>query len=224
MWMNNLKTNYDHENNTIFWQGHTWCISPLHTCTYTSSIVGYTPTCHHVKINTHRLVAVLKVETDIISSISASPIGQSLIVEIMYVETFKSDRIVLIGDIIVFDVILINIVQYQSHSIDTGHITRRNQRENVQITNEILYTYVQAYKNYIQGISYTNLWCWCRREKNKWSIFFTFTVMSEFLIYNPATTTTYACPPHKKFFSKLCFLHFFIFNVFSVYEVCDSTD
>ena len=60
------------------------------------------------KVNTHRIAAVLKVETDIISSISASPIGQSLIVEIMYVETFKSDRIAFIGDIIVFDVILIN--------------------------------------------------------------------------------------------------------------------
>jgi large-conductance mechanosensitive channel len=27
--------------------------------------------------------------------------------------------------------------------------------------------------------------------------------MSEFLIYNPATTTTYACPPHKKFFYEV---------------------
>jgi len=39
-------------------------------------------------------MAVLKVETDIITSITASPMGQIAILVIMYVQTFKTDIIV----------------------------------------------------------------------------------------------------------------------------------
>jgi hypothetical protein len=42
------------------------------------------------------ITAVLKVETDIIPSIAASPTGQAVI---MYVEIFKTAVIVFIGDV-----------------------------------------------------------------------------------------------------------------------------
>jgi hypothetical protein len=41
----------------------------------------------------YRITAVLKVETDIITSIAASPIGRAVILVIMYVETFKTNDI-----------------------------------------------------------------------------------------------------------------------------------
>ena len=46
------------------------------------------------------ITAVLKVETYIVTSISASLIGRAVILVIMYVETFKTDVIIVIGDII----------------------------------------------------------------------------------------------------------------------------
>ena len=49
-------------------------------------------------IDRYRITAVLKVETDIIASIAASPIGQLLV--IMSVDTFKTDVIVFIGNVI----------------------------------------------------------------------------------------------------------------------------
>jgi hypothetical protein len=43
----------------------------------------------------YRITSVLKVETDIIASITASTMGRVVILVIMYVETFKTDVIVL---------------------------------------------------------------------------------------------------------------------------------
>ena len=52
-------------------------------------------------------MAVLKVETDIITSISASPIiGQTVILVIMSVDTFKTDIIVFIGHVRLTDIFL----------------------------------------------------------------------------------------------------------------------
>ena len=45
-------------------------------------------------------MAVLKVETDIITSIAVSLIGRAVILVILYVDTFKTDVIVCIGYII----------------------------------------------------------------------------------------------------------------------------
>jgi len=45
----------------------------------------------------YRIMAILKVKTDIITSISASSIGRAVILVITYVETFKMDVIVFIG-------------------------------------------------------------------------------------------------------------------------------
>ena len=39
----------------------------------------------------NRVTTALNVETDIIASITASPIGRTVILVIMYVETFKTD-------------------------------------------------------------------------------------------------------------------------------------
>ena len=65
----------------------------------------------HVKCNKYRIMVVMKVEKDI-ASIRASPVGWAVI---MYVETFKSDNIVFIGNIYnVFDITLTDNFQYQS--------------------------------------------------------------------------------------------------------------
>ena len=45
-------------------------------------------------------MAVLKVETDIIASISASLTGRAVILVIMYVEIFRTGVIVFIGNVI----------------------------------------------------------------------------------------------------------------------------
>ena len=42
----------------------------------------------------HRITAVLKVETDIITSVAVSLTGQVLILAIMYIEIYKTDMIV----------------------------------------------------------------------------------------------------------------------------------
>ena len=43
----------------------------------------------------------MKVETDIIVSIEASPKGQAVILGVVYVETFKTDVIFIIGNVII---------------------------------------------------------------------------------------------------------------------------
>ena len=50
--------------------------------------------------NTYRIMAILKVETDIIANIAASPIGRTGIFMIMSVEAFRTDVIGFIGDVI----------------------------------------------------------------------------------------------------------------------------
>jgi hypothetical protein len=50
----------------------------------------------------HRITAILKVETDIIVNISASPIGPTGIFVIMSVEAFRNDVIVFIDDVIMY--------------------------------------------------------------------------------------------------------------------------
>jgi hypothetical protein len=48
----------------------------------------------------NRIMAILKVETDIIANISASPIERAGIFVIIFVEAFRTDVIVFICDII----------------------------------------------------------------------------------------------------------------------------
>jgi hypothetical protein len=47
----------------------------------------------------YRITTVLKVETDIIASIAASPTGRAVVLMIIYVEIFKTDIIVFICDV-----------------------------------------------------------------------------------------------------------------------------
>jgi len=61
----------------------------------------------------------MRVETDIIVSITASPKGWVTIVVIMYVKTFKIDVIVFMGNII-----MCLTYKFQFQSIDTDNITQ----------------------------------------------------------------------------------------------------
>ena len=55
----------------------------------------------NVKVNViYRITKLLKVETDIITNISTSPIGRAGLFVIMSVKAFKTDVIVFIGDVI----------------------------------------------------------------------------------------------------------------------------
>jgi len=49
-------------------------------------------------ILTYRITSVMKIETDIITSISARPIYRALILVIIYLTTFKSNVIILIDN------------------------------------------------------------------------------------------------------------------------------
>ena len=48
----------------------------------------------------YRITAFFKIETDIVTNITASPIGQAAILVIKYVKTYKTDIIVFIGNVI----------------------------------------------------------------------------------------------------------------------------
>jgi len=71
-------------------------------------------------------MAVIKVETDIITSIATSLIGRArqdkILVMYHYVKTFKNDTIVFIANITVIDVSLTDNFQYQNQSFDTYNI------------------------------------------------------------------------------------------------------
>jgi hypothetical protein len=69
-------------------------------------------------------MSVMKVETHIIASMTASPIGSAVILVIMYAETFKND----VNSFYrlhhsVFDITLTDNFQYQNQFVDTDNIT-----------------------------------------------------------------------------------------------------
>ena len=74
----------------------------------------------------YRIMAVLKVETDIITSIAARPIGRAVILVIMYVETFKTKNIILllVMSLNVTEVTLTDNFLYQSEFVDTDNIVQ----------------------------------------------------------------------------------------------------
>ena len=43
------------------------------------------------------MMSILKVDTEIITSIASCPVGRAVILVIMYIEIFKSDVVVFIG-------------------------------------------------------------------------------------------------------------------------------
>ena len=59
---------------------------------------------------------------------------------VMHVETFKTAVTVFICSVIMFDGTLTDNFKLQSQFIDAGNITRRDQRQNVQITNTHKYS------------------------------------------------------------------------------------
>ena len=53
-----------------------------------------------ISLQIYRITAALKVVTDIIACIAASPLERAAILVIMFVETFKMEVIVFIGNVI----------------------------------------------------------------------------------------------------------------------------
>jgi hypothetical protein len=76
----------------------------------------------------------LKVETDIITSITTSPVVLAAILVIMYVETLKTSMFVIGFYYNVLDITLVNNFQYLSQFVDTENIIHQDQREIAQIT------------------------------------------------------------------------------------------
>ena len=75
-------------------------------------------------VDRFRIMYILKVETDIVTSITASLVGQSVILVILC-KTFKSDGIVFIGNVTLHD-------NYQCQFIE--NFIRQEQRKKSQIT------------------------------------------------------------------------------------------
>ena len=67
---------------------------------------------YNLTLDTYRITAVLKAETEINASIAASPKGRAAILVLMYVENFKTDGFFLSVTTIVFDITLTNNCQY----------------------------------------------------------------------------------------------------------------
>ena len=73
-------------------------------------------------------MAVIEVKTDIMDSITVSPIGQGVILVIMYVETFKTVVIVFIGNV------EMHLMSCWLIIFSSINITHRDQGQNVKIT------------------------------------------------------------------------------------------
>ena len=67
----------------------------------------------------YKIMAVLKIKTDIIASIAASPTGRPVILVIMSVVAFRNDVIVVIGDV----------------KISTDNFQHQNQFLHMRVTN-----------------------------------------------------------------------------------------
>ena len=94
--------------------------------------------------NIYRITAVIKVKTDSIVGIVASPIGQAVI---MYVDTFKTDVIVFIGNIIVCLTSSWPIIfQYQNQFLDTN-----NQMNTIQITDKSIIWAMDFLNEYVSN-------------------------------------------------------------------------
>ena len=76
----------------------------------------------------------MKVETDIITSITTSPV---VLAAILYVETLKLTYFLIGFYYNVLDITLVNNVQYLNQFVDTENIIHQDQRENAQITDKL---------------------------------------------------------------------------------------
>ena len=88
----------------------------------------------------YRIMAILKVETDIIANISSSPMGRAVIFVIMFVEARITDIIVFISD-----VMCMRVTNWPNIFVDQGQfrgsdfISDTHQRENVQFKDNSVY-------------------------------------------------------------------------------------
>jgi len=83
-------------------------------------------------------MAVMKAETHIITSITASPIGRNVILVIVYVETLITNVIVFIGNIIMCLTSHWQIIFSIHQLVDTDNITWWDQKKNVKNNNKWL--------------------------------------------------------------------------------------
>ena len=128
----------------------------------------------------YRITAILKVETNIIANISASPIVRARIYVMMSVEAFRTDVIVFISDVIMcftsdWPINLCtrvknwpNIFVNQSQFSDSDFVNGIHQRENVQFTDkETFFVMVPSYY-----CKFDNYWCGLKKKKNIWKFLF----------------------------------------------------
>ena len=118
----------------------------------------------HVK---NRIMAVLKVETDIITSMKTSLIGQAVILVIMCVKTFKTDVIVFIGNVIMcLTSHWLIVFSIRVHlSILTRSYGETNYKEDIQITDKqnyyLVFTIVSFIIKYIYIVIIVVFGVWC---------------------------------------------------------------
>jgi hypothetical protein len=85
-------------------------------------------------------MTVLKVETDILNNIAASPIGQIVILG-MFVKTFKTDVIVFIGNVIIYLMShwrIIFTIRVNSLILTISLGKNKDFKKNVQITDKLI--------------------------------------------------------------------------------------
>ena len=145
---------------STYWKQYTYSShSDIHLSTYWQRIQIFPQIQHiylheYIKDITYRIMATLKVETDIIANISASPIFV-----IMSVKAFRTDVIVFTGDIIMCFTsdwstnLSIRVTNWPNIFVDQGQfsdpdfISGTNERENVQFADKHIYpipTYLSA--------------------------------------------------------------------------------
>ena len=90
----------------------------------------------------YRITTVMKVETDIITNITVSLIGRAVLLVIMYVEIFKTDVIIFIGNVIMcLTSHWLMIFCIWSRFVDTGHISLRSKEKCVNYWSFYLFVF-----------------------------------------------------------------------------------
>ena len=89
------------------------------------------------------IMSVLKVETDIVASISSSPMGWSVILVIMHIKIFNTDIIIFIGIVIMY--LTTHWLCGQFQLVDPENIFWWYQMENVKITHNCVYGQFSSY-------------------------------------------------------------------------------
>ena len=133
----------------LFFPYYTYCIQRLF-CNSSSKTV-------HIE-----LTAVMKVETDIITSIAASPIGWNVILVLVYVETFITNVIVFVGNIIMclmshWQIIFSITVSWLILTISLGEI--KGKMSKISINNWLIHCSWYIFLVFMWNLRFANF-CW----------------------------------------------------------------